>query len=147
MATSLAIEKVVLADVSALLVAAGLVVHNAGARLAESTDYSAGRVAVGATYAGPSLLGGQWSAGYPRIALTLTCETYLPDDPNGDTMRTLAESVRNVIEVEELSTNLTAQSSTATYYALMHGPSFDDSDGNISGLTLTYTLILRPTKP
>lgn len=146
MPTSLAIEKVVMADVSALLVAAGLVVHNDGAYLPESTDYSLGRVAVGATYAGPSLLGGQWAAGYPRVALTLTCQTYLPADANGDTMRALAKSVRDVIEVEELSTNLTTVSTTATYYAIQHGPSYDDSDGNISGLTLTYTLILRPTK-
>lgn len=143
---SMDIEDTVIDDVGALLTAASIAWHAEGSKLASSVDYSAGRVAVKAEVQGPTINGGQWPAGFPSVALTLSCETYLADDTAGATCRNLAKLVRQVIEVEELPTNLTAASTRATYYAFRLGPSINEPDEDYNVLTLTYSLILRPSQ-
>lgn len=146
MSTSMDVEDMVIDDVAALLTAAGIANHPAYSKLDSDVDYSAGRVAIAATVAGPSLMGGQFAAGFPRVALELSCETHMGDDEDGSTLRALAKSVREVIEVEELPANLTAQSTRGTYYNCTLGGSFRENDGNMQLLTLTYTLTLRPSQ-
>lgn len=146
MSESMDIEDTVIDDVKALLVAKGLTTHIEGENLGKSPDYSVGRVAVGASVAGPSLVGGQMTAGFPRVALTITCETHKAKDKAGATLRALAKSVREVIQTEELIDNLTNESTRATYYAWQVGPTFRDDMDRIANLVMTYTLILRPSQ-
>ncbi len=147
MSQSMDIEDIVIDDVKALLDQCNIVTHIEDEDLGESPDYSVGRVAVGAGVAGPSLVGGQLAAGFPRVSLTLTCQSYTDDDPKGVLLRALAGTVRQVVETVQFVQNLTNKSTRATYYNWQPGSTFRDDEGRIANLVMTYTLILRPSQP
>lgn len=142
----MAIEKTVQDDVRAHLVAGGLTVDHAEQDLGANPDYSgAGRVKVQAEIARETINGGQLPAGFPAVALTLTCQTHNKRDPSGRGVGSLARSVRALFETTTLVSDLNALSQFATYYTWQRGPTTRDRDGRFHLLALTYTLVMRPS--
>ena len=147
MSQSMDIEDAVIDDVKTLLDACGLATHIENEDLGRNPDYSAGRVSIGADIAGPSLMGGQLAAGFPRVTLTLTCETHKPIDAKGQMLRALVSTVRQVVETCEFANNLTNASTRCTYYTWQLGSTFRDDMNRMANRVMTYTLILRPSQP
>jgi len=143
MATTATIESVTRGAIGALLAAAGIAWHRVGEKLADGTDWSAGRVAVEVEFASSSLDAGQLPAGYPRLHVSATCQTYSDDDNDRAALDALIGSARTILESTTIPADLTAQASGAYFYTMELGPTFQEDDGRLNGHTLTYDLIAR----
>jgi len=143
MATTATIESVTRDAYGALFDTAGIAWHKFGERLADATDWSAGRVAVQVELGGSSLDGGQLPAGYPRLHVSATCQTYGPDDDDRSTLDALIGSARTVMESGTIPADLTAEVTGAFFYTMQIGPAYQQDDNRLHGHTFTYDLVAR----
>lgn len=143
MATTAKIEAVTRAAIGALFTADSIAWHRNGERLADGTDWAAGRVALGVELGASSLDGGQLPAGYPRLRVLATCQTYAPDDADRAMLDDLVASVRTILESTTLPADLTAAAPSAYFYTMQIGPTFQQDDGRLHGHSLSYDLVAR----
>lgn len=144
MATSQDIEKTVIADVIAVITAAGVTGSIVSEYVAKPD--AATYTQVRCLNLRDILDGGTIPTGMRRADISTEAASYEDDDESGAILHALVAAVRAAIYDSGIVATLSAASTYNTYYGVQAGDDLPDVDGRHRVIAIQFSVIMKPEK-